>query len=277
MRLFAKAAPAVTIMIFLASAAQAQNGPPPGGGAPPGEPGGGDRRVLSDKMAAVALVPEMAATIDVEVPGGLAGPHGSLKDLYSGVTGGEGQSFPLQWTAGPEATKSYALILQDTPTPAPPFPNMAALHWGVYNIPGEVTALPGNIPPGADVAGVAGAAQIADRAGNPRYAAPGAPILMRVPTTPPENEEQYGLYTLQLFALDTVLDLNPGATYDEFIAAAAGHVLAYGIEPVVLNTEASGAPGGPPGAGGPPGGPPGAGGPGAPPGAAGTPPGAPPA
>jgi para-nitrobenzyl esterase len=64
-----------------------------------------------------------------------------------------GNKFPgLSWTAGPAATKSYMVILQDTDVSRNGTP---LLHWTMYNIPAEVTKLDAGLttPPSGAVFG----------------------------------------------------------------------------------------------------------------------------
>lgn len=239
-------------------------GPPPGegSGGPPGLPPGIQISGLAPVLA-LTLVPDVAATIDVDVPGGLQGPQGSVRLEYTGLGEADGKSPPLTWTAGAGGTGSYAIVLQDL---ARTRTENTFLHWALYNVPAETTSLPEGIKEGADVAEVPGAKQLISSMGAPRYIPPG-PRGMSVAVTPVGGEDEINLYALQVFALDTVLDLAADASFEDLAAAMKGHVLGYGIELVALQR---GGGGGPPPGGPPAGGPPAGAAPGAPP--AGAPP-----
>src|SRR5690606_6241979 len=118
----------------------------------------------------------------------------------------------LTWTAGPDGTESYVLIVEDPILER----NFVVLHWLVYDIPASVTSLSEAIPAGATIAGVEGAMQAPNIAGSPGYAGP----------RPPAGETHS--YHFQVFALDTTLALPEGATLDAVLEGMDGHVLAWG-------------------------------------------------
>jgi Raf kinase inhibitor-like YbhB/YbcL family protein len=126
---------------------------------------------------------------------------------------GEDISPPLRWNEPPEGTQSLVLIADD-PDAADRFSSEEFVHWVMYDIPPEVRELPEALPPDpilftAEVEGVQGKNDF-DRYG---YSGP----------CPPTGIHRY---TFKLYALDTFLDLPPGATKDEVLAAMADHVLA---------------------------------------------------
>jgi Raf kinase inhibitor-like YbhB/YbcL family protein len=64
---------------------------------------------------------------------------------------GADRSPALAWTGAPAATKSFALIVDDPDAPDPAAPRMTWVHWVLYNLPPDTTALPeaiGALPPG---------------------------------------------------------------------------------------------------------------------------------
>jgi Raf kinase inhibitor-like YbhB/YbcL family protein len=125
----------------------------------------------------------------------------------------QGNEFPgLQWSKGPAATKSYAIIMQDS---AFVMRGSPILHWSVVNIPSDVTQLPvGMKPEEKPAAAIYG----------PNYQGAGKPYLG--PRTPPGPKHKYHI---QVLALDTVLpsDFAP-KNYDELVAPLKGHVVAAG-------------------------------------------------
>jgi para-nitrobenzyl esterase len=117
-------------------------------------------------------------------------------------------TFPgLEWTAGPAGTKSYAIIMQDTDGL---IRNAPILHWTMFNIAGTrldagMTAVPAGASYGPNMRGT-----------NQAYMGP------RTPAGPKHR------YHLQVFALDTTLAADAGATIDSLTAAMKDHVLASG-------------------------------------------------
>jgi para-nitrobenzyl esterase len=120
----------------------------------------------------------------------------------------QGNKFPgLRWTAGPAATKSYAIIMQDTDGV---MRGSAILHWTMFNISGTSLDAGMSAPP----AGATYGPNI--RGANQAYFGP---------RTPPGPKHRYHL---QVFALDTTLPADAGASLDTLLAAMKGHVLASG-------------------------------------------------
>src|SRR4029077_12509553 len=120
----------------------------------------------------------------------------------------QGNTFPgLEWTAGPAGTKSYVVIMQDTDGM---IRNAPILHWTMFNIAGTkldagMTAVPAGASYGPNIRGA-----------NQAYMGP------RTPAGPKHR------YHLQVFALDTTLAADAGASLDTLLAAMKGHVLASG-------------------------------------------------
>jgi Raf kinase inhibitor-like YbhB/YbcL family protein len=66
---------------------------------------------------------------------------------------GENVSPVLEWSAAPEGTRSFALIVDDPDAPDPENPRMTWVHWVLYNIPATASSLPEGVkdkdlPPG---------------------------------------------------------------------------------------------------------------------------------
>jgi para-nitrobenzyl esterase len=121
-----------------------------------------------------------------------------------------GNVFPgLTWTAGPAGTKSYVVIMQDTDAMMRGAP---ILHWTMMNIPATATKLDAGMT--APPAGAQNGPNM--RGANQPYAGP------RTPAGPKHR------YHFQVFALDTVLPSDAGATYPALTAAMKDHVLASG-------------------------------------------------
>lgn len=119
---------------------------------------------------------------------------------------GENVSPALNWDAPPEKTRSLALIMDDPDAPGGTF-----VHWVLYDLPSNLRELSEAIDPN--------------------------PILMQGGTQGKNGFRRYGYggpcppggthrYFFKLYALDTLLDLPPGASKQEVLAAMQGHVLA---------------------------------------------------
>jgi len=148
------------------------------------------------------------AKLTVTTPGWKEG-----EDIPFKYTQYQGNHFPgLEWTQGPAATKSYAIIMQDS---AFVMRGSPILHWSIVNIPADVTALPAGMKPEEKpAAAIYG----------PNYQGAAKPYLG--PRTPPGPKHRYHI---QVFALDTVLpsDFAP-KNYGELTAPLQGHVIASG-------------------------------------------------
>jgi len=119
---------------------------------------------------------------------------------------GRDVSPPLAWTEPPSGTKSYVLISDD-----PDAPGKTWVHWVVYNLPATARGLPEAYPP--DDERPDGTRQGMTDFGRIGYGGP----------CPPSGTHHY---EFRLYALDTVLDLPPGATTSQVDTAMRGHVLA---------------------------------------------------
>jgi Raf kinase inhibitor-like YbhB/YbcL family protein len=119
---------------------------------------------------------------------------------------GKDISPPLSWSGVPEGTKSIALINDDPDAPVGTW-----VHWVVYNLPPDADGLEENIPP--DPALSSGAIQGTTDFGRIGYGGP----------APPSGTHRY---FFKLYALDTMLDLAPGASKAQVRSAMVGHVLA---------------------------------------------------
>lgn len=126
---------------------------------------------------------------------------------------GEQVSPALTWTNVPPGTVSFVLHMRD-PDVARMRTTEDQVHWLVWNIPGTATGLPENVPKGAELPD--GSRQIS--ASGPVYRGPGAPA------TGPMHH-----YTFEVYALDTKLDVQPGAdaweTRTNIWKAMNGHIL----------------------------------------------------
>jgi Raf kinase inhibitor-like YbhB/YbcL family protein len=155
-------------------------------------------------MLALTNVPAKgAAKLTVTTPAWKAGA-----DIPFANTQYQGNHFPgLEWTKGPAATKSYAIIMQDTDGVRN---NMPILHWTMFNIPATVTKLDADM-----------AAPPAGAAYGPNIRGPAQAYMG--PRTPAGPKHRYHI---QVFALDATVDA--AGTYDAILASMKDHVLASG-------------------------------------------------
>jgi Raf kinase inhibitor-like YbhB/YbcL family protein len=119
---------------------------------------------------------------------------------------GQDISPPLNWKNLPPGTKSLTLICDD-----PDAPVGIWVHWVVFNIPPEESGLAENVRPEREL-------NNGMRQGNNdwRKIGYGGPC-------PPGGTHRY---FFKLYALDTELDLEPGATDKAVLKAMKGHILA---------------------------------------------------
>jgi Raf kinase inhibitor-like YbhB/YbcL family protein len=120
---------------------------------------------------------------------------------------GRNGSPPLKWADPPADTQNFALICED-----PDAPRGTWTHWVLFNLPPESRDLREGVPPEGTLAD--GAMQGKNDFGNLGYGGP----------APPRGKPHR--YFFKLYALDRRLDLRPGATRSQVLAAMAGHVLA---------------------------------------------------
>ena len=119
---------------------------------------------------------------------------------------GDDVSPPLKWKDVPEGTKSLALICDD-----PDAPLMTWVHWIVYNIPPEKDGLEENIPKKEILEkGMQGK----NSWGKIGYGGP----------CPPGAKPHR--YFLKLYALDSMLDIEPGIKKKKLMKEMEGHILA---------------------------------------------------
>ena len=109
----------------------------------------------------------------------------------------------LQISSVPNEAKSLVLIVDD-----PDAPRGLFTHWIVWNVDSKTTRVAENSSPTAGVQGI-------NDFGKRNYGGP----------CPPSGTHRY---FFKIFALDTKLELKPGARRAELDAAMRGHILAQG-------------------------------------------------
>ena len=174
--------------------------------------------LLAGLLAATALA--AACSVDEEAPVlTLAGTEATLQITSPSFTDGstipvrhtcEGDdvSPALEWSGLPAGVKSLALIVDD-----PDAPGGDWVHWVAYDLPADLRGVP-EIEAGADVA--VGSVDGVNDFGRRGY---------RGPCPPPGAPHRY---FFKLYALDTLLGLEPGAKKSDMIRAMQGHTLGTG-------------------------------------------------
>ncbi len=118
---------------------------------------------------------------------------------------GDNVSPSLRWSDAPDGAKSFALIMDDPDAPGGTF-----VHWVYYDIPSSVQELPKAVDNKTQPS--VGGTQGKNSFGKVGYGGP----------CPPGGEHRY---YFKLYALDSVLDLEPGISKDELLRAMEGHIL----------------------------------------------------
>jgi len=124
-----------------------------------------------------------------------------------------GISPALSWTNAPAATQSFVVHMRD-PEVARNRTTDDQVHWLVWNIPGTEKGLPEGMPEGAQLPN-----------GIRQISASGA--VYRGPVAPATGPMHH--YTFEVYALDTKIDMPPGAdaweTRRNLFKAMDGHVI----------------------------------------------------
>lgn len=142
--------------------------------------------------------------MNIQLGSAAFGDNKMIPSKYSGQ--GEDVSPPLNWLGAPDGTGSFALIVED-----PDAPLMTFTHWVLFNIPPTMDNLPEAVPNTETL---------------PDGSRQGKNSLQKIgyegPMPPTKKPHRY---FFKLYALDTMLDLEPGASKKELLKAIAGHVL----------------------------------------------------
>lgn len=123
---------------------------------------------------------------------------------------GEDVSPALRWSPVPDGVETIAVIVDD-----PDAPGQTFTHWVLFNLPGDTTSLSRNL----DVD-----TEFADTEPNPREGANDFGDVGYGGPCPPPGDGAHR-YFFRLYALDTTLDLEHGATKEQVTDAMDGHVV----------------------------------------------------
>ncbi len=154
--------------------------------------------------------PETASSGTLTVSSKNFAANAAIPALHSEYA--DGVAPHVAWTAV-DGAKSYAIVMEDPDArPITPF-----VHWVAWNVPADTTELSEGLQEQGRLTLPDGLLQGATSRGSEGYYGP------RPPVGDPDHH-----YHVQVLALDTLLDVPAGATRDEVLAAASGHVLAKG-------------------------------------------------
>lgn len=166
-----------------------------------GPGGGGGDATTTERVGAMSITIESEAFVE----------GGPIPRKYTGD--GADLSPPLRWSGVPADSVELALISDDPDAPrAQPW-----VHWVIYKIPADTTALPEGIDPSPEPAVPRGALQGRNDFGKIGYGGP----------APPKGHGVHH-YHFKLYALDSALALEAGLDKKALLAAMEGHVLAWG-------------------------------------------------
>jgi Raf kinase inhibitor-like YbhB/YbcL family protein len=119
---------------------------------------------------------------------------------------GDDASPPLSWSGAPPSTRSFALIVDDPDAPDPKAPKTTWVHWVLYDLPADCSAL-------AEAAIPAGAREGLNDWNKPGYGGPCPPIGRH-------------RYFHKLYALDVLLGDRGPLKKAQLEKLIEGHVLA---------------------------------------------------
>jgi hypothetical protein len=144
--------------------------------------------------------------MDLELKSTVFDNGGKIPDKFT--CDGPDVSPALEWGSVPEECKTLAIICDD-----PDAPMGTWVHWVIYNIPAETEGLEEGVP--ADEFLPNGSVQGTNDFRRIGYGGP----------CPPGGTHRY---YFKIYALDSELNLKPGATKAQVLEAMEGHILAQG-------------------------------------------------
>ncbi len=116
---------------------------------------------------------------------------------------------PLAWSGTPTGTVTFALIVDD-----PDAPGGSWVHWVLFNLPGNLTALPADVPKTDQLSQFGAAQQGRNDFRRVGYNGP----------CPPRGRPHH--YVFRLYALSVAVPLRGRASKRDVERAMRGHVLA---------------------------------------------------
>jgi Raf kinase inhibitor-like YbhB/YbcL family protein len=162
--------------------------------------------ILCAAVGAQSTAPRGGSPMEIRMRSAAFEEGGMIPKQYT-CDGGD-ISPPLAWDAPTSGVKSLALICDD-----PDAPRGTWVHWILYNLPPDARELSEKLPP--DKTLKSGARQGTNDFRRIGYGGP----------CPPSGVHRY---FFKLYALDTALNLDAGATKDQLLKAMEGHILGQG-------------------------------------------------
>ncbi|MBD3335938.1 MAG: YbhB/YbcL family Raf kinase inhibitor-like protein [Candidatus Eisenbacteria bacterium] len=127
-------------------------------------------------------------------------PGQSIPKKHTGE--GANSSPPLKWEEAPQGTREFALICDDPDAPG----DRPWIHWVLYGIPGDTREL------------------AEDNAGRAKEGKNNTGELGYTGPMPPPGHGVHH-YHFKLYALDSPVDLDRGASKSELLKTMEGHIL----------------------------------------------------
>jgi Raf kinase inhibitor-like YbhB/YbcL family protein len=177
---------------------------------------------IAPRVIALAPAKPGAPTITISSPD-FVNQNYQDKRFFQTVVGGLNMAPGVSWSAGPDGTQSYVLVMEGEggertdPT----------VHWIVYDIPATATRLPTSIPKDVYIKDPAGAINGREDSSVFHGTVDGEPGY-RGPNFSADGGGPHPYY-FEVFALDTKLGLDPALAKRKVVVdAMQGHVLASG-------------------------------------------------
>src|SRR5215472_8356900 len=146
-----------------------------------------------------------AAQAQMNLTSSAIAPGSAIADDYA--CAGADRSPALTWNHAPQATKTFALVVEDPDAPGGTF-----IHWVAYNIPASATSLPAGVSQSEEISG--GGKNGINSFNHVGYNGP----------CPPPGKTHH--YRFRLYALDSTIAPGDKADADAVESAMKGHVVA---------------------------------------------------
>ena len=156
-------------------------------------------------LISILLAYACAAQAQMNLTSSAITPGAAIANDYA-CTGAD-RSPALTWSNAPQATKTFALVVEDPDAPGGTF-----IHWVAYNIPASVNSLPAGMPQSAEISG--GGKNGINSFDHVGYNGP----------CPPAGKMHH--YHFRLYALDSAIAPGDKSDAEAVESAMKGHVVA---------------------------------------------------